>query len=725
MLETIVGWIANVVGEGFEAIVNLFFQCLTLDLNTFINIFPLLPTSYQIFQSVAMGLVVGIAIFQLMKFFGGQIVEMKDTPIRVLLRSAVAVALIWFGGYLISMIVDLARTPYDVFVNDVVSVPDITFAEGISTAVAVTFGGLSASVILVLELVMLLLIGWNILKHIIEACERFTMVGVLAYSAPLIYPTIASQATSTIFKKWLGMFFGQCILMTLTIWSLRLVLSGFAFNVGPDAQPYFIRFVMTLAMCKVAQRLDTYMQQLGIGVATTGGNLLDEAMGVAAMAMGMGRFRGFGGGGGSNSSGKSDSVLGAGGDKRTLSKVGGIFGAASNAVQKGVQSFKQGDGAGTVAKTIGKAAVDGAFGGVSRVRDGLDGLANARKDSQAKKTADDAKRDAEAFKKRGEKYRDPNKSDPSYSNDIQKKAAAAGKTAQQYTQAQYDKKGAGGVGTTGNGKTALNQRAREAGLKWNNGKTDGHANPIIGSDKSVGEHMAANYSEAVSRPDYQDAMVETAARGSAVAAEAALMNPYHELSGNDQVGAALMDNAFSDGFNEAYGQPDKKGKYHDMAEFSSALSATAAGETASGGEGVSNISATTNAETKGRTVTADYKTASGEQYKVDIMDNFAYWRGTTEAERKDMKEVKSKDGSTYYTKVSKVELVDTASSGTTPHQTPASDYSTPVTSSRSRPQTSTADTHSSAPPPESGGRRSARSSSAPRKDGNQGILGGR
>lgn len=687
MLETIIGWLASVVGEGLEAIVNLFFGCLQLDLNVFINVFPLLPTSYQIFQAIGVGLVLGIALFQLTKFFGGQIVEIKDTPVRILIRSAASVALIWFGGYIISMVVDLARTPYDTFINGVnavqigfrdINIGETMFNGGATDAAAVVLG---PGTLLVLSLILMLLIGWNILKLMVEVCERFIMVGLLAYSAPLIYPTLSSQSTSSIFKKWLGMFFGQCILMTLTVWSLKLVLSGFAFSAGPDAMPYFVRFVLTLAMCKVAQRIDTYLQQLGIGVASTGGNLLDEAIGVAASLGAMGRSKNAG------NNGNANSVLGTDGDKRTMSRFGGLFGAASNAFQKGVRSFKNGDDMTTVKQTMGQAAKDGATGAYSRVRDKADSIFTARKESQAKQTAEAAKQGAEAFEKRSQRYQAHNGSAERYSDDIQKKAAAMGMTAQQYAKTQFGSNGAGSVYTRNDGTVGLNKAAQDAGLQWTKGKTDGKIGQIKGTDQAVGEHIASNYAKASAHPEYQAAMVETAREGSKLAAEEALMNPNFELKDNDQVGAALIDNAFGEEFTKVYGQPDKNGDYGDMAEFQSALDATAANEVEPGGEGVSNIVASTDKKTGGRSVSVDYQAASGQSYKVEMKDEVAYQRSDA-GEQRDMKKITTKNGESYYTRVTSVEV---ARDGSPSRQNTPSHSPTTVQGGRTKTQVSSAD----------------------------------
>ena len=647
MMETIMSWITEVIGQALDAIVTIFLNNLQLDLSLFINTFPIVVVSYKIFQAIGVGLVLGIALFQLMKFFAGQLSEIRDTPIRILIRSTIATALIWFGGFFVSMVVDLARTPYDIFMNDLGSA-DLSFSlstveAGTLFATDIAAFTLSAGTLIVLSLILIVLIGFNVLKLMLEVCERFLMVGVLSYSAPLIYPTLASQSTSAIFKKWLGMFFGQCMLMTLSVWSLKIVLSGFSFPVDAESG-IFIRLVLTLAMCKIAQRMDMYMQQLGIGVASTGGNLLDDVVGMA-MA-----FRGSG-----SKNKSSDAVLGSGGGNGGgLLQPGGLFGGAANVFKQGVSSFKAGASQDEIKAGVAQSFKDGMKGPFVRAGENI---INQRKAAQEQKNAESAKAGVEAFERRSAKYVERNGTAGGYTKDIQDKANAVGRTSQQYAQAMYEADGAGSVVANDVSKPQLDEQAIESGLVWTAG-TDktGKPNQIKGTSDAVGEHMAANFEKANNIPSYQSAMVETAQNGSQLAAEQAMMDPRYELENNDQLGAALMSNAFAQGIDQAYGnEKDSSGNYTEMTELSSALKRTSEGESAGGGEGVRNIKATTDPNSKGRVVTADYEALSGAQYKLQFMDDTAY-RNESEGVRREMKVMKSQSGETYYTRSSEVTI---------------------------------------------------------------------
>lgn len=615
MLETIVSWIVSVIGELLDAVVTGFLGMMNLDLASISASFPALTSGYRIFQAIGLGLVVLIAAVQIMKFFLGPLAESKDTPIRILLRSAIAAALIWFGGHILQIVVDLARIPYEIFVTLDAGAGTMTFSDmwenvgdlNLIDGVTIALGGAAA---LVLGLIMIVLIGWNLLKLMVEVCERFLMIGVLAYASPLVYPTLASQATSDVFKRFLGMFFGQCAIMTLSAWMLKLVLSGFAFT-ETDTNILF-RLLLTLALCKIAQRTDTYMQQLGIGVATTGGNLVDEAIGIMSM-FGGGRRGGFGHAGSSSSGGSSDAPLGAGPDG-SLSRFGGVLGGISNAAQRARQQRNEGapmsevgrnfgknfmvgagvaKGVGTMKEAIKDKNLSGAqktakFGkGMAQAAGGLitgGALANnAKKFAEAQENArrqatKDATNGAANFNQRSGDRRYQNPDEPAYtdpngrgydnsenmsgaSDEIRNEQRASMQTASQFFASQRAAHGVGAFELDENGFANLDDTAQRAGLRLDMSQDD----PMLeGRDDVVGDFMSKNYQQAAQFDEMQEYMMNTAANGSPLAAEQALNNPYNNLEGNDELGDALLKKAYGEEAITGLSGEDLGGKFTNI-----------------------------------------------------------------------------------------------------------------------------------------------------------------
>lgn len=67
----------------------------------------------------------------------------------------------------------------------------------------------------IIVLILVLILAWNYLKLLFEAAERYVLLGVLVYTAPVAFAMGASQATSNIFKSWCRMFGGQIFLLLM------------------------------------------------------------------------------------------------------------------------------------------------------------------------------------------------------------------------------------------------------------------------------------------------------------------------------------------------------------------------------------------------------------------------------------------------------------------------------------------------------------------------------
>ena len=75
------------------------------------------------------------------------------------------------------------------------------------------------------EAIDALILAWNYLKLLLEAAERYVLLGVLVYTAPVAFSMGASQTTSNIWKSWCRMLGGQIFLLIMNAWCLRLFTS--------------------------------------------------------------------------------------------------------------------------------------------------------------------------------------------------------------------------------------------------------------------------------------------------------------------------------------------------------------------------------------------------------------------------------------------------------------------------------------------------------------------
>ena len=86
-------------------------------------------------------------------------------------------------------------------------------------------GCLASGSVSLIVLILIVIIAWNYIKLLFEAAERYIMVGVLVYTAPMAFATGASENTSNIFSAWCRMLGGQLFLLIMNAWCLRLFVS--------------------------------------------------------------------------------------------------------------------------------------------------------------------------------------------------------------------------------------------------------------------------------------------------------------------------------------------------------------------------------------------------------------------------------------------------------------------------------------------------------------------
>lgn len=120
------------------------------------------------------------------------------------------------------LILSIAGTPYDWVVDT--SLPAIEFSS-FGSVLTVIVGCLASGSVSLIVLILTIIIAWNYIKLLFEAAERYILVGVLVYTAPIAFATGASESTSNVFSSWCRMLGGQLFLLIMNAWCLRLFTS--------------------------------------------------------------------------------------------------------------------------------------------------------------------------------------------------------------------------------------------------------------------------------------------------------------------------------------------------------------------------------------------------------------------------------------------------------------------------------------------------------------------
>ena len=198
ILDGIVEWIAEQVMNILDLITTSVLAALGCSMDTFLRYFPAAETMYQIFLALAIGLILLNWVWQLFKnYFMGT-------------------------GIDVDLLLNIAGTPYSWILTE--DLPPLEFAK-FNSVITVILGVCANGAVAIVALILVLILAWNYIKLLFEAAERYILLGVLVYTAPVAFSTGASQATGNIFKSWCRMLGGQFFLLLMNAWCLRLFTS--------------------------------------------------------------------------------------------------------------------------------------------------------------------------------------------------------------------------------------------------------------------------------------------------------------------------------------------------------------------------------------------------------------------------------------------------------------------------------------------------------------------
>ena len=313
IFEAIIDWVARTVTSVMDAVSGIFLNALGTDMLAMEEYFPFVTRAFTIMQYTAWALLFIILVWQLFKTFGGPITEAEE-PWGLVLRSSLFAILIYFAKPIFLYVLDIARAPYTALMDVAMTGEDFSFAE----VEAVLKNGLvqyvsNMSVVgAILQIILIIALGWNYFKLLLEVVERYIVVGILCYTSPLAYSMGGSKATGQVFKSWCRMVGSQLLLLVMNVWFLRAfntsvaqyVVNGGALSNGKGN--VFLWLFCAIAFLKTAQRFDAYLASIGLNVAQTGSGMGMELLMAARVVTGMGSgfrsaagaFRGGSGGAG-------------------------------------------------------------------------------------------------------------------------------------------------------------------------------------------------------------------------------------------------------------------------------------------------------------------------------------------------------------------------------------------------------------------------------------------
>ena len=295
IFEGVVGWVSSIASQLLDAVSGLFLEALGTDMTAMEEYFPFVTKAYGVMQVTAYAILILIVIWQLFRAFGGPITE-AENPWHLVVRGALFGFLIGYAKPIFELCLDIARAPYTSLMDLTMTGEDFTFA-GVEQALTnglVTLVSSASVVGLILILILLIALGWNYFKLLLETVERYVVVGVLCYTSPLAFSMGASKSTGNVFKSWCRMVGSQLLLLVMNVWFLRgfsssmgqFIGNGGALTTGKGS--IFLWLFCALAYLKCAQRFDSYLASMGLNVAQTGSSMGMELMMAARVISGVG-----------------------------------------------------------------------------------------------------------------------------------------------------------------------------------------------------------------------------------------------------------------------------------------------------------------------------------------------------------------------------------------------------------------------------------------------------
>lgn len=306
--KMIIDLLQNIFGLAIDMLNSFVFDLIKFDFTSDTNLiatqFPFMPKVATIAQAVAVVLLICITAYNLFRGTMGDLVE-TDKPARLLVRSAIFMALIYMLPYLIIYVVlEPLKVVWDTLASESSGMQYtmtswlkyfLEYAQQPYTA---------ADIVLTSSLMTLILsvsIGIAYFKLVLQAIERWVTLYVLFLLSPLAAATGASATTNKIFSSYCRMFITAVFLLLLDGIFLVIFASGLSykiqnagamrdtFNLGilDPKNAEWIWSLMALAILRTGLRLESYISSLGISVAQCGSGLMTEIGGtVGAMLMG-------------------------------------------------------------------------------------------------------------------------------------------------------------------------------------------------------------------------------------------------------------------------------------------------------------------------------------------------------------------------------------------------------------------------------------------------------
>ena len=252
-------WLASLWYEMVEYLLDQLMELFNVDLSYFAERVPVIDDIANIFVAVGWALLIGNLAYQAMRSMVSGVGIEAEEPARLFLRTAMFSFLLLVSRQICDIGFGLSAT-----VMKMLQVPDAITFEPFGEETFDTLPNAGWLIVIIVNVV----IQWQLIRLFFEVAERYVILCVLTYCAPLAFAMGGSKSTSDIFRGWLRMFASMCVLMVFNLMFVKLVLS--ALSTDPNGAAIIPWAMLVVGIVRMAKKMDGIILRIGMNPALTG-----------------------------------------------------------------------------------------------------------------------------------------------------------------------------------------------------------------------------------------------------------------------------------------------------------------------------------------------------------------------------------------------------------------------------------------------------------------------
>lgn len=245
-----------------EYLLDQLMELFNVDLSYFAERVPVIDDIANIFVAVGWALLIGNLAYQAMRSMASGVGIEAEEPGRLFLRSAMFSFLLLVSRQICAIGFGLSAT-----VMEMLQAPDAVTFDPFGEETFDTLPNAGWLIVIVVNIV----IQWQLIRLFFEVAERYVILCVLTYCAPLAFAMGGSKSTGDIFCGWLRMFASMCVLMVFNLMFVKLVLS--ALSTDPNGAAIIPWAMLVVGIVRMAKKMDGVILRIGLNPALTGDTL--------------------------------------------------------------------------------------------------------------------------------------------------------------------------------------------------------------------------------------------------------------------------------------------------------------------------------------------------------------------------------------------------------------------------------------------------------------------